>query len=188
MRAAAFLLALGLLTLIWGGLLTARLGDGFAAHMLRHMTLVALVPPLLLWARPGLAARLAPNAALAPALDFALVWGWHLPVLHDAVRVQPGLFALEQASFLLAGLAVWAGALGARSPLLGAGTLLLTTMHMTLLGALIVLAPRLLYATCGSLADQQTGGLIMLGIGTPVYLIAGLALTGRALTLRETPA
>ena len=62
-------------------------------------------------------------------------------------------------------------------------------MHMTLLGALIILAPRDLYAEiCGRAADlsaQQLGGLLMLGIGTPVYLIAGLGLVAQALNRQE---
>ena len=49
---------------------------------------------------------------------------------------------------------------------------------MTLLGALLILAPRDLYsAWCGllpNLSGQQLGGMLMLGIGTPVYLVAGL--------------
>ena len=64
-------------------------------------------------------------------------------------------------------------------------------MHMTLLGALIILAPRDLYAAiCGRAPDldaQQLGGLLMLGIGTPIYLVAGLALVAKTLEdKRET--
>ena len=74
-------------------------------------------------------------------------------------------------------------------PLAGAGGLLLTSMHMTLLGALLVLAPRDIYADiCGTAPDlsgQQIGGMLMLAIGTPVYLIAGLWLTGQALQERR---
>ncbi len=76
-------------------------------------------------------------------------------------------------------------ALRAHNGLAGAGSLLLTSMHMTLLGALLILAPRDVFAEiCGRAADlggQQLGGLLMLGIGTPVYLIAGLWLVGRDL-------
>jgi len=56
-------------------------------------------------------------------------------------------------------------------------------MHMTLLGALLTLAPRVLYVPgcVGSLGEQQLGGMMMLAIGTPIYLIAGLWLTGGAL-------
>ena len=66
--------------------------------------------------------------------------------------------------------------------------LLLTTMHMTLLGVLIALAPRTLYGTPGAalfgtelmpLHDQQIGGVIMLLVGGGSYLLGGLALLRR---------
>ena len=102
-----------------------------------------------------------------------------------AAYLLPAGFALEQGSFLIVGLLVWVSALRARNGLAGAGSLLLTSMHMTLLGALLILAPRDVFAEiCGRAADlggQQLGGLLMLGIGTPVYLIAGLWLVGRDL-------
>ena len=64
-------------------------------------------------------------------------------------------------------------------------------MHMTLLGAMLVLAPRDLYAElCGTAPDlsgQQIGGLLMLGIGTPVYLAGGLWLVRRTVNA-EVPA
>jgi putative membrane protein len=68
--------------------------------------------------------------------------------------------------------------------------MLLTSMHMTLLGALLILAQRPLYpsAVCGGPADQQLGGMIMLGIGTPIYLVAGVVLTARALAQAERAA
>jgi putative membrane protein len=74
--------------------------------------------------------------------------------------------------------------------LAGAGGMLLTSMHMTLLGALLILAARPLYpsAICGGPADQQLGGMIMLGLGTPIYLLAGLVLTARALGQAERTA
>jgi putative membrane protein len=61
--------------------------------------------------------------------------------------------------------------------------LLLTSMHMTLLGALLALSPRPLYphlhgaAGLTPLADQQLGGAIMLLVGGVSYLLGGLALT-----------
>ncbi|MEQ8700099.1 MAG: cytochrome c oxidase assembly protein, partial [Bauldia litoralis] len=87
-----------------------------------------------------------------------------------------------------AGLAIWASALSPNPPLAGAGGMLLTSMHMTLLGALLVLAGGDLYAeACGRVPDlegQQLGGLLMLAIGTPIYLLAGLALIGSVLRER----
>ncbi|SHJ19617.1 cytochrome c oxidase assembly protein [Wenxinia saemankumensis] len=186
MRRVPLVVALVLLALVWGGPLTAWAGAGFTAHMVRHMALVAVIAPLLVLALPRLARAVAPNAAVAAAVEFAVVWGWHLPAAHDAAVLSPLTYGLEQASFLLAGLAVWAGALAAREPLAGAGALLLTSMHMTALGALLILAPRVLFADCAGLAQQQTGGLLMLALGTPVYLAGGLWLASRS--LRESAA
>lgn len=183
------ILGLGLLAVLWLAPLQAWLGAAFPVHMLRHMGLVAVAAPLLVLGVPRLGAALAISPLAGAALEFAVVWTWHLPRMHALACQAPAGRVAEQAAFLLAGLLVWAGALGAQ-PLAGAGALLLTSMHMTLLGALLILAPRDLYAElCGlapDLTGQQLGGLLMLGIGTPVYLVAGLALVGRA--LRGAPA
>lgn len=163
----------------WMGTADSQMAGGFPAHMLRHMTLVALAAPLLVLALPG-AARWLSVAPLAGAvLEFLIVWAWHLPALHALARTNAGWLVLEQAMFLGAGLAVWAGAIAGGHPLAGAGSLLLTSMHMTLLGALFILARVPLYG--GDLAAQQLGGMLMLGIGTPVYLLGGLWLSARAL-------
>ncbi len=177
-------LGLGLLAFAWAAPLERWAGP-FPAHMLRHMVLVALAPPLLLAGLPGLRAFGALPVALAAALEFVVVWGWHVPALHEAAYFSTPVFVAEQASFLLAGLVVWAAALSVPR-LAGAGGMLLTSMHMTLLGALLILAPRALYAYCG-LSQQQVGGMIMLALGTPAYLAAGLWLTSRALD-GEAPA
>src|SRR3546814_10738100 len=68
------------------------------------------------------------------------------------------------------------------SDLGGVVALLLTSMHMTLLGALITLAPRSLYHhDMGSaLADQQVAGMVMLS-GSMSYLAGGLWLVARLL-------
>ncbi|MCA0205232.1 cytochrome c oxidase assembly protein [Pararhodobacter sp.] len=178
---------LTLLALLWLLPLNAWI-QPFPAHMLRHMGLVAVAAPLLVLGVPRLAARLALPPVPAAAIEFLVVWGWHLPLSHALGRGGLPGFALEQASFLAAGLLVWAGCLAAAQPLAGALGLLLTSMHMTLLGALLVLAPRDLYAEiCGTppdLSGQQLGGMLMLAIGGPVYLLAGLALTARGLARR----
>lgn len=168
----------------------AETGPGhFSAHMLRHMSVVAIAALLLALGLPGLAARMPSSPLLAALVEFLVVWGWHLPVLHDAAREFSAVFAAEQASFLAAGFLVWASVLQPSRQLAGAGGLLLTSMHMTLLGALLILSPRPLYelhgSTASALADQQLGGMVMLGIGTPVYLIAGLALVGAVLRGQE---
>src|SRR3546814_6667894 len=119
-------------------------------------------------------------------IELLVVWGWHLPAARAfAAGTAAGLF-LEQAMFLMAGLLLWSACLGTRdsgdSARRGAGiiALLLTTMHMTLLGALIALAPRTLFGTTGftcfgvtlsPLVDQHLGGVVMLLVGAGSYLL-----------------
>ncbi|NKX29547.1 cytochrome c oxidase assembly protein [Rhodobacteraceae bacterium R_SAG6] len=187
MRPAFLLSGLAFLVAIWG-LPLSRLLPDFAAHMLRHMTLVAVAAPLIVLGLHTWTQRISIPPLGAAAVEFVVVWGWHLPAAHAVGRLSGLGFGLEQLSFLTVGLLVWAGCLRGDQPLAGAGGLLLTSMHMTLLGALLVLAPRDLYAElCGTapnLSGQQIGGMLMLAIGTPVYLIAGLILTGQSLRER----
>jgi putative membrane protein len=161
-----------------------------------HMLVVGVAVPLL---AAWLAPRLAVTSALAlpivvSLLDFVVVWGWHAPALHHASRSLPWALALEQLSFFGISLLVWLVALAGtdrgNAALGGAMALFFTSMHMTLLGALLALAPRPLYEghhggsgwlELSPLADQQVGGVIMLAIGGVVYLVGGLTLMGRVL-------
>jgi Cytochrome c oxidase caa3 assembly factor (Caa3_CtaG) len=111
------------------------------------------------------------------------------PALHHAARHGFAGLVAEQGSFLVCGLLIWLSAFGGglayRSERAGAGVaaLLLTSMHMTLLGALLALAPRPLYphvaqfAGLTQLEDQHLGGAIMLVVGGVSYLGGGLWLT-----------
>jgi putative membrane protein len=200
-------LGLALLLVAWAGPLPRLVPDSFAAHMALHMGIVGIAIPVL-------AAGLAPQVADHPWLrsqlalpiavslfDLVVVWGWHMPALHQASRTSGWMLALEQASFALASLLVWILALAAPSgrrenaALAGALTLFFTSMHMTLLGALIGLAPRPIYPGHAhhtpfgltELADQQVGGVIMLAIGGVIYLLGGLTLVARALRRQALP-
>lgn len=176
-----------ILAMLWILPLETWFSLAFPIHMLRHMGLVAVAAPLLVIGFPHLSRMFAFSPLAGAAIEFVVVWSWHLPRLHGIAYTSGTGFVLEQATFLIVGLLVWAGALRSGQPLAGAGGLLLTSMHMTLLGALLILAPRDLYAEfCGQLPNlpaQQLGGLLMLGIGTPVYLVGGLWLV--ALCLRD---
>lgn len=193
MRRTTVVLALLVLAAAWLGPLPALARQSFAAHMTMHMAVVAVAAPLAALAvamRPLDPARFWPRLfAPLPAsmIELAVVWAWHMPVLHHAARQGGWPLALEQASFLAAGLLLWVAALGGdRERRAGAGVLglLLTSMHMTLLGALFALAPRPLYPHPASvstalspLADQHLGGAIMLLVGGLSYLAGGLWLT-----------
>ena len=80
------------------------------------------------------------------------MWTWHAPRLHHAARGGGPTLAIEQASFLAAGLVLWVAVTaalrhrGGRDAGAAAIALVLTLAHMTLLGALLSLSPRPLYA------------------------------------------
>lgn len=192
------MVALGLLVLAaaWLGPLPRLAHGAFSAHMLMHMTVVAVASPLLALGVAGSAidpVRKWP--ALFPPipislLELVVVWAFHTPALHHAARHTAAGLRIEQGAFLLCGLLIWLSAFGGnaarRSERAGAGVaaLLLTSMHMTFLGALLGLAPRALFAHAGhspagfsALEDQHLGGAIMLVFGGAIYLAGGLWLT-----------
>ena len=196
------------LALAWLGPLAVPSELGFVGHMSIHVAVVAIAAPLLAVALAG--SRLDPTPLapllfapmLAMALEFVAVWGWHAPVLHAAARGSRMAFALEQLSFLGAGLLVWLAAFGrGRGPARAAWGpgilgLFLTSMHMTLLGALLALSPRPLYHhahAAGTIAgltpldDQHLGGAVMLLVGGASYLIGGLVLVARLLREPRAP-
>jgi putative membrane protein len=163
--------------------------------MVMHMGVVAVAAPLLALGLAGTRCdplrRLSPAALAMPVTVFELlvVWGWHAPAAHEAARHTVSLLILEQGSFLFAGLLLWLTALAPlhRAGVAGRGagvlSLFLTSMHMTLLGSLLALAPRLLYHPLPlsavnlartPLEDQALGGLIMLAVGGAAYLLGAI--------------
>jgi putative membrane protein len=201
MRAGLLIAGVVSLAAVWLGPLPALARDSFSAHMAVHMTIVAIAAPMLAAGVAG--TRSDPARAfpwlLAPVhasiLELIVVWAWHVPALHQLARQESWALVLEQASFIGAGLWLWIAAVGGtsdRSARHGAGVfaLLLTSMHMTLLGALLALAARPLYqhhdaiGALSPLADQQLGGAIMLLVGSSAYLIGGLLLTAGLLNRR----
>lgn len=208
----ASLLGLGglVLALAWWLPLEAALPGPFSTHMTIHMSVVAIAAPLL---AAGVAGGPLDPARRYPGLfppiaaslvELLVVWIWHAPALHLAARASDAVHLLEQGSFLGSGLWLWLSALGGDArrrterAAFGIVALLLTAMHMTLLGALLALPPRPLYGGPGHLAvgaalrDQHLGGAIMLAVGGVAYLLGGLllarALLARRATLSVAPA
>jgi putative membrane protein len=201
MHPTLFLLGIITLAVLWLSPWSA-LGVGpFSTHMIVHIGLVALAAPLIVLGIAG--TRFDPVARFAawfPPIqvsmaEFLVVWGWHTPLLHHAARHSRLALVAEQSLFLITGLWLWFAVLGGAAEqrrqraALGIIALLLTSIHMTLLGALLVLAPRALFgdhAPAGAgelhlaraaLDDQHTGGTIMLIVGGISYLAGGLGLT-----------
>jgi putative membrane protein len=186
-------LAAGLVILValWGGPLARMARTAYSPHMLLHLGVMVVACPLLSWwlsrRLPGLYGfRDAISwALLASFFDMLAVWGWHIPLFHALAERQDGLFALQQASFLAAGLSVWTMAMSARTrAAAGAGALgmLLTFMHMTMFGLVITITPELIYAPdiCQGawglkpLDDQHLGGIMMATLGALPYLVGSI--------------
>lgn len=196
MRTLPLIAGLGVLALAWSGIAT-HFVPPFTAHMIMHMMVVAAAAPLLALAVVGTRYDVSPRLPLlfaplpASLFEFVAVWGWHAPALHGFARTNAVGTTLEQASFLAAGFILWLACIGEQGGGRAAGVLglLFTSMHMTLLGALLALAPRALYdhahqGAAGSLTaidDQNLGGVVMLAAGGAAYLIGGLILMARLL-------
>ncbi len=189
MRRAATIAGAALLPLGWA----AAAAGGMIGHMAGHMIAVAVAAPLIAWGIGGTRydpARALPRAVTPMAMmvvELAVVWGWHVPGLRALADASVAVLVVEQAMFLAAGLLLWAAVLGTGPERRagGVGALLLTSMHMTLLGALIGLAPRPLYAHHHGMEDQQLGGVVMLMVGAASYFAGGLAMLGTLLRIRE---
>jgi len=191
----------------------------FAPHMAEHELLTVVAAPLLAAARPGVPYLLALPLArrrrvarwishggprrlwralvrpgVAWALHGAALWLWHAPALFEAALRSEAIHYLQHVTLLATALLFWASILprraDARTRLVGVFSLFTTSMHMTLLGALLTLSPTVWYASyatqsapasLSALEDQQVAGLIMWVPAGLVYVAAALGLCAAVL-------
>ena len=165
----------------------------FSAHMVQHMLLTFVAPPLWLLGTPGwLVARLIPRrwleAATQPLVAFAVfngvMWIWHVPAAYDAALRSEPLHIFEHLCFMAAAVIGWWPVLaptpgGRLAPPLRLAYLVPSLFSCTALAALITLSSAQLYGFYGHaaaiwgltpLADQQLGGLAMWLPGDMLYL------------------
>lgn len=198
---------LALLAAAWLGPLPQLAQLSFVAHMAMHLMVLVAATPLIGYSLPRIwpssALRLRPAAALVAAgVDLVVIWSWHTPAMHAFARQSAAGLALEQGSFLAVGVFLWTTTLGPPSSnraKTGASVLalLITSVHMTLLGALIGLSNRQLYncypaAPGGDVAallrDQQLGGALMLVAAASIYAGTALWRLHHLLNERAAPA
>lgn len=188
-----------LLAALWLGPLPAMSHVAFSVHMALHLGVTVIAAPLIAIGLIASGLGLAPprhplRAAIGASLfEMAIVWGWHVPGPYEAAMGSGALFAVQQASFLVAGMFVWMVAFAGKTRLhyaVGTLAMLMTFMHMTMLGVLLAVASHLLYSPdlclgvfgVKGLANQQLGGALMaVGGGLP-YLIGGAVLAYRAVS------
>lgn len=179
----------------------------FSAHMLQHMLLSVVAPPLLLLGTPGWLLRpllRLPGVARVgrgltrPIVAFAVFNAvfavWHLPGLYEATLQNDAIHIVEHVLFMATGVLNWWPVLSPMPELprlaypAQVAYLFLEGLPATFLGALIVFSPTVLYPTYAAAArvsalsafdDQQAAGLIMWMPGGMIYLLA-LSLVFRA--------
>ena len=203
-QVCAFLLGVGLMFLVLVSPLD-ELGDSylFSAHMVQHLFLTIVGPPLLLIGTPEWFVRpIARNKALFavarfftyPAVAFVLFnadfFIWHAPALYNATLENQNIHIFEHLTFIIFGLLYWWPIFSPSKdlPRLSIGGqilyLFLSGMPVVLLGAGLTFAPPL-YAPyiaaprvwgISAATDQQLGGLIMWVPGNIIYIIIMSAL------------
>jgi putative membrane protein len=167
-----------------------ELGDSylFSAHMVQHLFLTIVGPPLLLLGTPEWMVRKAfsnrvlfqvAKVSTYPVVAFVLFnvdfWLWHAPPLYNATLENQGIHILEHLTFIIFSLCYWWPIFSPSKdlpPLSIGGQILylfLSGMPSVLLGAGLTFSPPL-YAPyvvapriwgISAATDQQLGGLIM---------------------------
>lgn len=120
----------------------------------------------------------------------AVTWIWHLPPLYDSAVRSPWVHDLQHASFFLAALFYWRTLIDPYShtrlvSALAVLSLFTTTLHTTVLGVLMTIAPQPWYSVyldraplwgLTPLEDQQLAGLIMWMPACAAYVLAAILL------------
>jgi putative membrane protein len=169
----------------------------FSARVAQHVILTLIAAPLIVLGRPEAAvAALLPRVAarrrreghigvVVGAAAFVLaMWTWHMPGPYDDTFKSNLVYWLMHVTTFGSALAMWHFLLQRSQSLGTAAAAIATGIQMSLLGAVLTLAPRPLFMVHFSttwpwglspLADQQLGGVIM-------WILAGTLVTAYGLT------
>jgi putative membrane protein len=172
----------------------------FAARVSQHMVLTLVAAPLIVLGRLDKAVaillgrrRLEPSRLesrrgmpVIGGIGFTIaLWVWHLPGPYDGTLQNNLVYWVMHFTTFGTALMLWQGLLRHDPARIGTAVVVgfVTAMQMSLLGAVLTLAPRALFAVhtattwpwgLSSLQDQQLGGLIM-------WVPAGLLFTTYAM-------
>jgi putative membrane protein len=133
------------------------------------------------------------NGRNGTLLHGVAIWVWHAPPMFDAAVTDVALHRLQHLSFFLTAVLFWWSVCWRSEAGAAAWHVVITMLHTSILGALMTLAPRVLYSTQTSAAtafgltpleDQQLAGLIMWVPAGTIY--AGAALALLALWIRRS--
>ncbi|MDQ2889222.1 MAG: cytochrome c oxidase assembly protein [Gemmatimonadota bacterium] len=171
----------------------------FSAHMVQHLLLTLLLPPLLIGGTPGWmlrplirqsAVRRVAEFVTKPAMCFVIfnlvIIVWHLPPFYNAAMANHNIHIVEHLMFMAAAVLLWwpfMSPLPELPRLAYPGQLLycfLSTIPMSVVAVYITMADHVLYPAYASaprlwqltpMMDQRSGGLIMWIPGSMVFYL-----------------
>jgi putative membrane protein len=179
------------------------------AHMIQHLLLMTIAPPLIWLGEPVIATRMTPwsfpkrlgrvlgNPAFCWLSAAAALVAWHVPAIFQLGMHSSTWHFIEHASFFATGLLFWWPVIQPRpsvalwprwSMLL---YLFLATLPCDVLSGLLVFSDRVAYpmyltmpphAGLSVLGDQQCAGALMWTTVTVVFLLAGTILSVQMLS------
>jgi putative membrane protein len=172
----------------------------FSAHMVQHLLLTLLMPPLLLYGCPdwllrrliqGTTGMAAARTLTQPLVAFGIYnivfAGWHVPTFYNWALESHNVHIVQHLMFMSAAVLVWWPVLDPVPELVRMQSplrmlyLFALSIPMSLVSALITLSEDVLYGWYGDaprvfsltvLDDQQLGGLIMWVPGALVFWAA----------------
>lgn len=184
-------------------------------HMLQHVALSTIGPPLVLLGfsaaqlRPIFRSRLGPalraltNPVVAGTLFIVNMWVWHIPPIYEAALSHLGVHVAMHVAFMASGLLFWWPVVRPLPEQMrvseGARLLYLfvTGFPMALLALLLVASGNVVYDFYAAaprqwgispIADQQVAGMIMGALGEAASFVAITLLFFRYLDREEAPA
>jgi putative membrane protein len=172
----------------------------FSAHMVQHLMLTLVMPPLLLvgcpdWLLRALirrtvgfdVARALTNPLIAFGIYNVVFAGWHMPLFYNWALENHNIHILQHLMFMISAVMVWWPVVDPVPELVRIQTpvrllyLFALSIPMSIVSALITLSDSVIYTwyesarriyTLSALDDQQLGGLIMWVPGALVFWIA----------------
>ena len=163
-----------------------------AREMAIHIALMSCAAPI----SAAVVYVIVPTPPLRPAwlwvttiLQLVLLWSLHVPNVHHATMASGPVRALSLAALFLGAMGFWLCLLwrgSSSAPWQEILALLLTAKLACLLAALLVFAPREIFADAhhsrGGMVDQQAAGLLMLIACPLTYFVPAIFLAARLLS------